>query len=162
MDLFYTIREDNRIGPIITTYSRYEVDLDSEDSDAPPADELCTIKLDPPLLADGKYRVYVINDFPDYKEIWHTDCDKSQYLDIYLKIFSQIHGHMPFVHDGEYTPGYRETGHYSEEISPEIRNIPNYEVADMVKKDNGSKYYFLLVVDSGGNDVMVKMLTPIC
>jgi hypothetical protein len=121
------------------------------------------------LPTKGNRLYIVIIGYPNFKPIWHTDIDSDNedYNDniaksLYLKIFSQIHHHLPFQVTG-YNGAYKEKGHYPD-VPDNIKSMPNIIDQELVKKISERQDYsdyFLFVVDKYGNEVRTHLLNPI-
>jgi hypothetical protein len=156
---WFYISNDYRSGRSIYTYTntpKYGEKQDGDDENNTP-EEACEIKF---ALPKERQRLYIVNEFPYNKPIWHKDIDYDEQL--YLKIFSQIHDCMPFEVSG-YDNAYVEEGNYPD-ISNDIKNMHDIIDKDLIKQitegeDKG--YYFLFVVDSNGNEIITKLLNPI-
>ena len=152
---------DYRSGRSIYTYTNspeYGEQQDEYDENNTP-EEACEIKF---ALPEERQRLYIVNEFPYYKPIWHKDIDDDNNEHLYLKIFSQIHDCMPFEISG-YNSAYIEEGNYPD-VSNNIKKMHDIIDKDLIKKiteceDKG--YYFLFVVDSDGNEIITKLLNPI-
>ena len=149
---------DYRSGRSIYTYTNSPKDGDDENNTP---EEACEIQF---ALPKERQRLYIVNEFPYNKPIWHKDIDidDDDTERLYLKIFSQIHDCMPFEVSG-WDGAYVEEGNYPD-VSNDIKNMPDIIDKDIIKKiteceDKG--YYFLFVVDSDGNEIITKLLNPI-
>ena len=149
---------DYRSGRSIYAYTNSPKDGDDENNTP---EEACEIQF---ALPKERQRLYIVNEFPYNKPIWHKDIDidDDDTERLYLKIFSQIHDCMPFEVSG-WDGAYVEEGNYPD-VSNDIKNMPDIIDKDIIKKiteceDKG--YYFLFVVDSDGNEIITKLLNPI-
>lgn len=142
-----------------TNSPNYGEKQDGDDENNTP-EEACEIKFD---LPKERQRLYIVNEFPYNKPIWHKDIDDDDDTEqLYLKIFSQIHDCMPFEVSG-YDSAYVQEGNYPD-VSNDIKNMHDIIDKDLIKRiteceDKG--YYFLFVVDSDGNEIITKLLNPI-
>ncbi len=147
--LWFHIQSDYRSGPKIYTFNKTPED---EYEDAYP------ITFEMPK--EG-YRMYIVNDFPEYEVIWYKDLnDNDDFNEIYLKIFSQIHNCMPFKVTDHNSAG-KEEGEYPD-ISEKIKNLPNIaeDIVEKIKEDFQG-YYFFCVIDNEGTDIFTELLQPI-
>jgi hypothetical protein len=109
------------------------------------------------------FRLYIINEYPNYdtKPIWYIDL-KSECEKIYKKMFSQIYGCMPFEMS-ESNSAYKEEGEYPE-ISEEIRLMTDIgkDITDKIKENMEEHVYFLCILNANGDEIITKILSPIC
>jgi hypothetical protein len=83
---------------------------------------------------------------------------------LYLKIFSHIHGFMPFNVTG-WNSAYKEEGHYPD-IPENIKTLPLPNIIDkkltkIIRNCKDDGFYFLFIVDSDGNECRTHLLNPI-
>jgi hypothetical protein len=137
-----------------------EEDIDYTDDDSYTPEEAVEINFS--LPTEGT-RVYIVNEYPDFTPVWHVDVpDDADTNRMYLKIFSQIHGCMPFKVTG-LTCAYKEEG-YCPDVPDDIKQLPNIidqSAADTIKKLVNNEYYFLFIVDSDGYDFGTHLLNPL-
>jgi len=115
-------------------------------------------------LPEKDYRLYIINEHPSYvtEPICFIDLkNNSECEKIYRKMFSQVYDCMPFEID-DYNNAYKEEGEYPE-ISEEIKSMDyiRKDITDEIKKNIDEHVYFLCVLNNKGEEVFVKMLSPI-
>jgi hypothetical protein len=168
---WFYIGDDYRSGRSIYTFTnppKYGEEQDGDEDEEEyeedeynnTPEEACEIKF--ALPKEGQ-RLYIVNEFPYYKPIWHKDIDDDENTEqLYLKIFSQIHDCMPFKVSG-YNSAYKEEGCYPD-VSNDIFNMHDIIDKDLIKKiseceDDG--YYFLFVVDCDGDEIRTNLLNPI-
>ena len=178
---WFQITNDYRSGPSIYTYPdssdstnesndmnndiNNDMNNDMNDNNYDEENEIpmeaCYVSFEVP--EEGKNRLYIVNEFPKYQQIWHKDIGKDEnYKNIYLKIFSQIHNCMPFRVTG-INIAYKEEGEYPD-IPNEIKdmaNVLNQKELKSIENDIDG-YYFFFVIDSDGNEVSTNLLIPIC
>lgn len=122
-----------------------------------PDDESSDFKFELPI--DTKYRLYLVNEFPKYKVIYQNDCiDKDQYIKLSNKIFSQVHKSLPFVVT-DFNCAYKKKGYFPK-ITSDIRNMPNIQEANIIKKDDDG-CYFIIILDNEGNVMQHQSIKPI-
>lgn len=151
--LCYIENLDYRTGPTlyINKYNECDSDLDLDLENA------TEFKF---TIPNEGIRIFIVNEFPEYKPIWQIDYnDDTDIQDIYLKIFTQLHGFMPFVVTGS-TSSYVDKGYYPE-VLDNIKNmkeiVPN-DILDTIK--NSDNYYFIIAIDDEGNEVISELLRP--
>ena len=121
-------------------------------------DELFEITFEIP---SSGYRLYLVNEFPDYKPIWYKDFTDENINNLYLKTFTQIHDCMQFVVSG-WTPSYVEEGE-NPEVTEEIKNMEDVLPLEIVNKvvDNDKGDYFIIFIDNNGDVLTTQLLKPI-
>jgi hypothetical protein len=137
--LWFHIYSDYRTGATIDVYT----------DDAP--DDALEITF--ALPKQGR-RLYLMNEYPTYntEPIWSKDLSEDDdHEKIYKKIFSQIHGCLPFEVTG-YNSAYKEEGHYPE-IPEEIKLFKEIDIPDI--DEDG--VYFVCVMDTEGNEIFTGM-----
>ncbi len=154
---WFNVTSDYRSGVNVYAYTKPPKEYDYEADERTP-DEANEITF---ILPHKGYRLYVVNECPDYESVWHMDIDDdTDYEKIYLKIFSQIHGCLPFKVTGLSVSG-KDEGDYPDiptEIE-EMTNVIDKTLVDKIEKNGG--YYFVFIVDSDGNELLTEMLFPI-
>ena len=146
---FYIDNNNYRSG-----YNIYTFTEQSDDN----LDELFEITFEIPNCG---YRLYLVNEFPDYKPIWYKDFTDENINNIYLKTFTQIHDCMPFVVSG-WTPSYVEEGEYPE-VTEEIENMEDVLPLEIVNEieENDEGNYFIIFIDNNGDELSTQLLRPI-
>ena len=104
----------------------------------PPADKIRLFS-----VAGDKILFYLDLDEDDYKNV----------KNISRKIYSQVHGCMPFKVTGM-SCAYKDEGYYPD-IPQEILDMPDI---DDVKS---LSHNYLIAIDSGGDDVYSLIITPL-
>ena len=154
--LWFHIYSDYRYGENIYIYDKPYVETEEESHEDNAPEEAFEVAF---TLPKKGYRIYLINEYPNYNSepLWFKDLDKNDdYEKIYKKMFSQIHGCMPFVSTG-YNVAYKEEGYYPE-ISNEIISFEDIEIINTIKK-NIEDIYFICVLNNKGDQIFTKMLT---
>lgn len=129
-----------------------------EDEEVITPDEACKITFEIPK--EG-CRVYLVNEFPEYKPIWHKNVSTYEDINkIYFKLFSQIHGCMPFEIT-DYNSAYKEECEYPE-IPEEIMLFEEIakEITDNIR-ENIECVYFMCVINNEGDEIFTALLTTI-
>lgn len=142
--LWFNIYSDYRSGSTVEVYKNI---------DNPPKE---AIEITFKLPTKGN-RMYLINEYPNYDTtpMWYKDLSKDDdYEKIYKKLFSQIHGCLPFEVTG-YNSSYKEEGKYPE-ISKDFLKMETVEIPSL----NEEGLYFLCVLDYKGNELFTEILTP--
>ena len=150
--LWFHVYWDYRTGTTVDVYIKSPEDTDDEY--AAPDDAL---KITFTLPKQGR-RMYLMNEYPSYntEPIWSKDLSEDDdYEKIYNKIFSQIHGCLPFEVAG-YNSAYKEEGHYLE-IPEEIKLFKEIDIPDI--EEDG--VYFACVLDTEGNEIFTGTLSLI-
>lgn len=150
--LWFHIYSDYRTGMNICVYNRSPEDSEDSDEENAPDDALEILF----ELPEEGYRMYLMNEYPSYntEPIWSKDLSEDDdYEKIYKKIFSQIHGCLPFEVTG-YNSAYKEEGYYPE-ISEEIKLFKEINIPDLEEEG----VYFICVLDTEGNEIFTKMLS---
>ena len=164
-NFWFTIQNTFGNGTIINNYTlppqeynNDNINFNEEEPDYAP-EEACEITVTLPTTFD--YRLHIINEYPEYNVVWSKDFNKEDnpnYHQTYMKIFSQINNHLPFVITG-HTSSYKDKGYYPT-IPKEILEIPNINKIEEIIKNNFDGYYFAFVVDSKGNEVLTEPICP--
>lgn len=130
----------------------YDPDDESDDGDLTEYNEYKFV-----LPINYEYCVYVVNEFPNYTVIYEKDCDtEEEFIKIKNKIFSQVHGSMPFVVTGM-TCAYKDEGYFPD-VPDDIKMLPEIEELNHLENDG---YYFIIILDQDGNQICVEPLIPI-
>lgn len=146
----FHVSEDYREGTSVILLKKEKCDIDNEY-----IDELIDdgIHIELSLPPKDKFRLYFI-DLEEEQIIWKKDIDKNEdYVKLYLKIYSQEHGHMPFV-ETNITESYKQNGYYPE-ISEEILDLPN------IQFENNSSTSIVFIINSDGKDKFIGLVDPI-
>ncbi len=120
--------------------------------------------------APFEFRINLVENLgSENKIIWYLDTNDNDdenglsFVKVYQKIFSQVHGSLPFVKTG-YTGSYTDTGFYPK-VPKEIkkmRPLIDDDLVDKISYDNYGTYYFLFMSDDDGQIHASKMIAPIC
>jgi len=112
-----------------------------------------------PLPIHQNYRIYIVSECPEYKIIGYLDADdEEECRDLYLKMFSQLHGCLPFLTTG-YSTAYKEEGYYPE-VSEKILKLPNIDIIEEMKQklEEGDFVYFVFAINKNGDALFTEML----
>ena len=151
--LWFHVYSDYRTGMNVCVYVYNRSAEDTEDEENEPDDALEILF----KLPEQGHRMYLKNEYTCYntEPIWSKDLSEDDdYEKIYKKIFSQIHGCLPFEVTG-YNSSYKEEGKYPE-ISKDILNLETVEIPSLDEEG----FYFLCVLDYKGNELFTDILTP--
>ena len=152
---YFCIESDYRSGPTIESFP--EDDREEEKEEIPYNAFDITFE-----VPKENARLFIVNEYPNYSIIFSKDLSEDDdYEKIYYKIFSQIHNCMPFEVTG-YNSAYKEEGYYPD-VPKNIETMPSIISEKMVDEiTNGEGYYFLVIIDSEGDNNLTKLLIPIC
>ena len=152
--LWFHVYSDYRTGMNVCVYNRSSEDNEDSDEENAPEDAF-DITFE---LPKQDYRIYLVNEYPSYdqKPVWYKDLQsEDECQKVYEKLFSQIHGCMPFEVTG-YNSAYKEEGFYPE-ILEDIKLMSEIGIPDICEDG----VYFICVLDNEGNEIFTKLLTPL-
>lgn len=166
---FHVDMNDYRSGTNIYTFEKGPIEDDKEDevennedenkedeedveNDRAPEE---AVPYSVPLPTQSNYRIYILNEFPEYKIIDYIDADEEKDCQkLYMKMYSQLHECLPFSVTG-YNSAYKEEGYYPE-VPENIKNMPKIEKIKNNEDDNF--VYFVFAIDRNGKEVFTNIL----
>ncbi len=156
---FHVDMNDYRSGMNIYTFEKGPIEDVKEDEveedDRAPEE---AVPYSVPLPTQSNYRIYILNEFPEYKIIDYIDADEEEDCQkLYMKMYSQLHECLPFKVTG-YNSAYKEEGYYPE-VPENIKNMPKIEKIEKIKNNEDDNFvYFVFVIDRNGKEVFTNIL----